>query len=50
MDHLTIRYAPKRGIPKAPCFIGEPAAYEDMPDDVAAAEDLLREHAGRKRY
>ena len=43
MNHLTIRYARERDIPKILYFIKELAIYEDMLDDVVATEDLLRE-------
>ena len=43
MNHLTIRYAQERDIPKILYFIKELAIYEDMLDDVVATEDLLRE-------
>ena len=45
----TIRYARESDVPQILFFIRELAIYENMPDDVVATEDLLREWIFEKK-
>ena len=49
MENLSFRYAEEKDVPRILFFIREPAAYENMSDEVVATEELLKEWVFEKK-
>lgn len=49
MENLSFRYAEEKDVPRILFFIREPAAYENMSDQVVATEELLKEWVFEKK-
>ena len=49
MENLSFRYAEEKDVPRILFFIREPAAYENMSDEVVVTEELLKEWVFEKK-